>query len=89
VGDVRSIGLFSVIELLKDGEIKETFAPWNVKPDEMGVMAQVPGALRERGMYTFTKWNWIFVIPPLRINEAELGDGLRILDEVLDITDAG
>ena len=89
VGDVRCIGLFSVIELVKDRETKEPLAPWNAKPHEMGVMAQVPGALRERGMYTFSKWNWIFVVPPLNINEAELRDGLRILDDVLDITDRG
>lgn len=89
VGDVRSIGLFAVIELVKDEETKEPLVPWNARPDEMGVMAQVPGALRERGMYTFSKWNWIFVIPPLCISESELRDGLRIIDEVLDITDAG
>jgi len=88
VGDVRCIGLFSVIELVKDKATKEPLAPWNAKPHEMGVMAQVPSALRERGMYTFTKWNWIFVIPPLCISEAELHEGLRILDEVLDITDS-
>jgi taurine--2-oxoglutarate transaminase len=89
VGDVRCIGLFSVIELVKDKETKEPLAPWNAKPHEMGVMAQVPSALRERGMYTFSKWNWIFAIPPLSISETELRDGLRILDEVLEITDAG
>jgi taurine--2-oxoglutarate transaminase len=89
VGDVRSIGLFAVIELVKDRETKEPLAPWNAKADELGVMAQVPGALRERGMYTFSKWSLIFVVPPLSINEAELSDGLRILDEVLSITDAG
>jgi taurine--2-oxoglutarate transaminase len=89
VGDVRCIGLFSVIELVKDRETKEPLAPWNAKPHEMGVMAQVPGALRERGMYTFSKWNWIFAVPPLSINETELRDGLRILDEVLEITDTG
>jgi taurine--2-oxoglutarate transaminase len=89
VGDVRCIGLFAVIELVKDRETKEPLAPWNAKPHEMGVMAKVPGALRDRGVYTFCKWNWIFVVPPLSINETELRDGLQILDEVLDITDAG
>jgi taurine--2-oxoglutarate transaminase len=89
VGDVRCIGLFSVIELVKDKETKEPLAPWNARPEEMGVMARVPGALRERGMFTFSKWNWIFVVPPLCINESQLHEGLRILDEVLDITDEG
>jgi taurine--2-oxoglutarate transaminase len=89
VGDVRSIGLFAMIELVKNRETKEPLAPWNAKAGELGVMAQVPGALRERGMYTFSKWSWIFVVPPLSINLSELNDGLRILDEVLGITDAG
>lgn len=89
VGDVRCIGLFSVLELVKDRETKEPLAPWNAKPDEKGVMAKVPGALRERGMFSFSKWNWIFVVPPLCINETQLRDGLAILDEVLDITDTG
>jgi taurine--2-oxoglutarate transaminase len=89
VGDVRSIGLFAVIDLVKDKETKEPLAPWNAKPHEMGVMAKVPGALLERGMFTFSKWNWIFVVPPLIIDETELRDGLSILDEVLDITDQG
>ncbi|MGD2147866.1 MAG: aminotransferase class III-fold pyridoxal phosphate-dependent enzyme [Anaerolineae bacterium] len=89
VGDVRCIGLFSVIELVKDKETKEPLAPWNAKPDELGVMAKVPGAIRERGMFTFSKWNWIFVVPPLCINESQIQDGLRIIDEVLDITDEG
>jgi taurine--2-oxoglutarate transaminase len=87
VGDVRSIGLFAVLELVKDRETKEPLAPWNAKPHDLGVMAQVPGALRERGLYTFVKWNWIFVAPPLSIDEAELRQGLRILDKVLGITD--
>ncbi len=87
VGDVRSIGLFAVLELVKDRETKEPLAPWNAKPHDLGVMAQVPGALRERGLYTFVKWNWIFIVPPLSIDEAELRQGLRILDKVLDITD--
>jgi taurine--2-oxoglutarate transaminase len=89
VGDVRCIGLFAVIELVKDKGTKEPLAPWNAKAHELGVMAQVPRALRERGMYTFSKWNWIFAIPPLSINRSELGEGLRILDEVLHLTDTG
>ena len=89
VGDVRSIGLFAVLELVRDKETKEPLAPWNAKPHELGVMAEVQPALRERGMYTFSKWNLIFVVPPLSINESELREGLDILDEVLTITDSG
>jgi taurine--2-oxoglutarate transaminase len=87
VGDVRYIGLFSIIELVKDKKTREPMAPWNAKPEELGVMAEVLPALRERGLSTFVKWNWIFVVPPLCVTEDQLREGLAIIDEVLDITD--
>lgn len=89
VGDVRSIGLFAVIELVKDKATKEPLAPWNAKASELGVTAKIPGALRELGMYTFSKWSWIFIVPPLIINPSELNEGLGIIDKVLDIADTG
>jgi taurine--2-oxoglutarate transaminase len=89
VGDVRSIGLFGILELVKYRETKEPLAPWNAKPGEMGVMAKVPAALRERGLFTNVRWNWIFAVPPLNINEPQLREGLAIIDEVLDLVDGG
>jgi taurine--2-oxoglutarate transaminase len=89
VGDVRSIGLFAVLELVKDRETKEPLAPWNAKPHEMGVMAKLSGLLRELGMFTFVRWNWIFAVPPLCISETELRDGLDIIDKVLHVADQG
>ncbi len=87
VGDVRHIGLFSIIELVRDKGTREPLAPWNAKPEELGVMAEVLPALRERGLSTFVKWNWIFVVPPLCVTEEELREGLTVIDEVLDVTD--
>jgi taurine--2-oxoglutarate transaminase len=88
VGDVRYIGLFSVIEVVKDRGTKEPMAPWNARPSEMGPMAEVATFLRDSGLYTFVRWNWIFGAPPLCITEAELKEGLAIIDEALEITDA-
>jgi taurine--2-oxoglutarate transaminase len=88
VGDVRYIGLFSVIEVVKDRETKEPMAPWNAKPSEIGAMADVARFLRDNGLYTFVRWNWIFAAPPLCITESELMDGLAIIDNALEITDA-
>jgi taurine--2-oxoglutarate transaminase len=89
VGDVRGLGLFTILELVKDRETKEPLAPWNAKPHEMGVMAKLPGLIRELGMFTFVRWNWIFAVPPLCVNEAELREGLDIIDKVLDVADGG
>jgi taurine--2-oxoglutarate transaminase len=88
VGDVRYIGLFSVIEVVKDKETKEPMAPWNASPSEMGAMADAARFLRANGLYTFVRWNWIFAVPPLCITESQLKDGLAIIDRALDITDA-
>jgi taurine--2-oxoglutarate transaminase len=91
VGDVRSIGLFSTIELVKDRQTKEPLAPLPglpSSPADAQVAPALSAALRERGMHCFVKWNHLFPIPPLCITETELRDGLQILDEVLDIADA-
>ncbi|MGQ9594931.1 MAG: aminotransferase class III-fold pyridoxal phosphate-dependent enzyme [Anaerolineae bacterium] len=88
VGDVRYIGLFSVLEVVKDKATKEPMAPWNAKASEMGAMANVAAFLRANGLYTFVRWNWIFVVPPLCINEAQLDEGLAIVDQALQIADA-
>jgi len=88
VGDVRYIGLFSVIEVVKDKATREPMAPWNAKASEMGAMAEVAKFLRAHGLYTFVRWNWIFVVPPLCITEAQLDEGLSVIDQALAITDA-
>ena len=83
VGDVRSIGLFGVIECVLDRETREPTAPWNASASEMGAMADVAKSLREQGLYTFVRWNWIFVVPPLCITEAELDEGLAMIERAL------
>ena len=87
VGDVRSIGLFSIIELVKNRKTREPMAPFNAKPSEMGVMAKVGAHLKENGVYTFVRWNNVFVNPPLCISEAQLLEGLAVVDKSLELAD--
>ena len=88
VGDVRGIGLFWIIELVKDRETREPLAPWNAKPSELGPMLEVKRYIREHGLYTFSKWNWIFAVPPLSITADQIAKGLAVIDEALEIADA-
>ncbi len=88
VGDVRYIGLFSVIELVRDKKTKEPTAPWNASSSEMETMNKVQARLLEKGLSTFVRWNWVFVCPPLCISESELKEGLAIVDDALEIADA-
>ena len=90
VGDVRCIGLFSTIELVKDRETREPLAPLPglpSSPQDSQVAPRLSAALRERGMHCFVKWNYLFPIPPLCIQESQLREGLAILDDVLNIAD--
>lgn len=84
VGDVRSIGLFSCVELVKDKETREPMCPWNGAP---GLMAEVAKTLREQGLNAFVRWNFIFLAPPLVITEAQLREGLRRVDAALTVGD--
>ncbi|MGM0689458.1 MAG: aminotransferase class III-fold pyridoxal phosphate-dependent enzyme [Bacillota bacterium] len=85
IGDVRSIGLFAAIELVKDRETKEPLAPWN-GPDP-GIIGQINKCLREKGVYIYLRWNYMFLAPPIAINEKELKFGLDVIDECLDLAD--
>ena len=87
VGDVRGLGLFWVIELVKDRKTREPLVPWNAKPSELDPMPALSRRLRQQGLYTLVKWNWIFVTPPLCINEDEIAEGLSIIDAALQIAD--
>jgi taurine--2-oxoglutarate transaminase len=85
VGDVRSIGLFSVLELVKDKNTREPLAPFNGTSAEMGKLA---AHLKSRRLYAFSRFNMLWVCPPLIINEAELREGLDIIEEALALVDA-
>jgi taurine--2-oxoglutarate transaminase len=88
VGDVRSIGLFSIVELVKDRKTREPMAPFNARHDQMGVMNDLRKAFLDNGIYTFVRWNNFFVNPPLTITKEQLLEGLSIMDKCLNITDA-
>jgi taurine--2-oxoglutarate transaminase len=85
VGDVRSIGLFGLVELVKDRRTKEPMAPFNGSSPEM---KRLGAFFKEHGLYVFVNWNTFFTNPPLSITEAELREAFDILNQALEITDA-
>src|SRR5664279_4359387 len=87
IGDWRNTGLLGCLELVKNRETKEPMAPFNAKPDEMAVMSKVAAKIRELGMYTFVRWNYVFIAPPLCINEKQMDEGLAIIGEAIKIAD--
>jgi len=82
VGDVRYKGLFSVIELVKDKATKEPLAPFAGTSPEMTALAAY---LKSRHLYAFTRFNMLWVCPPLIITQDELKQGLDIIEEGLKL----
>jgi taurine--2-oxoglutarate transaminase len=86
VGLIRSIGLFGILELVRDRETMEPLAPFNGTSDEMKAIGKY---FREHGLYTFLRWHSIMTNPPLCITEDELNEGFAIIDKALDLADQG
>jgi taurine--2-oxoglutarate transaminase len=85
VGAHRNIGLFGIVELVKDQRTKTPLAPFNGSSDEM---RRLSGFFREEGLYTFTRWHYFFTNPPLSITEEELRDGFAMIDRSLSRLEA-
>jgi taurine--2-oxoglutarate transaminase len=84
VGATRSIGLFGILELVRNAETLEPMAPFNGTSPEMQEFGRF---LRQEGLYTFVRWNTFFTNPPLCITEAEMSEAFAIIDRGLEITD--
>ncbi len=81
VGDVRYIGLFSAVELVKSKDTKEALVPYGKDPE--GLMPKINGMLKARGFMTYTHENMILICPPLIITKEQLVEELEKVDEVL------
>jgi taurine---2-oxoglutarate transaminase len=86
IGEVRGLGLFYGVELVKDRETREPLVPFNASGEAFAPMAKIARAASERGLYLMTHWNVIIVAPPLTITREELDEGLSILDEALTVS---
>ena len=84
VGEVRSIGLFGIVELIRSRRTRQPMAPFNGTSDEMAALSRF---FRDQGLYTIVRWNSFYTNPPLCINEQQLREAFAIIDRGLEITD--
>ncbi len=84
VGAARSIGLFGLVELVRNHETREPLAPFNGTSPEMQALGRL---FRAEGLYTFVRWNTFFANPPLCITESEMREAFAIIDKGLTMTD--
>jgi taurine--2-oxoglutarate transaminase len=84
VGLVRNIGLFGILELVRDRSTMEPLAPFGGSSEEM---KQVAAYLDDHGLYTFIRWHSVMTNPPLMISEEMMAEGVDIIDGALDLAD--
>jgi taurine--2-oxoglutarate transaminase len=87
IGDFRNTGLLGVIELVKNRETREPLTPFNAAAKDMEPTNRIGAKLRELGLFTFVRWNWIFVAPPLIITKDQVDEGLDIIEKAIAIAD--
>jgi taurine--2-oxoglutarate transaminase len=84
MGEYRSIGLFGVLELVKNKKTKEPMAPFAGSSPEM---TNFRNFLLDKGVFLYTHWHTVLLIPPLIITPDQLKEGFSVIDQALEITD--
>lgn len=83
IGDVRGLGLMWALELVRDRETREPLIPFNATGADAAPMARLVEACRKRGVWPFVHMNRLHIVPPLTIEEEDLGFGLDAIDDAL------
>lgn len=87
VGEVRGLGVFWALELVKDRATREPLVPYNASGAAAAPMNDFAAACKTRGLWPFVHYNRTHVVPPCTTTVEEVREGLAILDEALDVTD--
>lgn len=87
VGDVRGLGVFWAIELVRDRSTREPLVPFNAAGVDAAPMREFTAECTRRGLWPFVHFNRTHVVPPCTTSAEEIGLGLEILDEALNVAD--
>jgi len=87
VGDVRGLGCFWAVELVKDRTTKEMLVPFNATGGDVRPMADLMAVCKAHGVWPFAHFNRLHLCPPLVISDADAHRGLDVIDEALALAD--
>ncbi|MEV8316187.1 aspartate aminotransferase family protein [Streptomyces sp. NPDC059900] len=87
VGEVRGIGMFWALELVKDKQTREPLVPYNATGEANAPMAAFGAAAKKQGLWPFINMNRTHVVPPCNITDTEAKEGLAALDAALTVAD--
>ena len=87
VGEVRGLGVFWAIELVRDGDTREPLVPYNAAGPAAAPMGELAAACKAGGVWPFIHFNRMHVVPPCNTSEEDVRQGLAVIDEALAVTD--
>ncbi len=87
VGEVRGLGVFWAIELVKDRGTREPLVPFNASGAAAKPMMELMGACKKGGVWPFAHFNRLQVTPPCTTSDDEVREGLAAIDKALDVAD--
>ncbi|MEU1407862.1 aspartate aminotransferase family protein [Streptomyces sp. NPDC005728] len=87
VGEVRGLGVFWGLELVRNRATRQMLVPYAATAAQSAPMNEVVALCRKRGLWPFTNFNRLHVVPPCTMTESEAREGLEILDEALAVAD--
>jgi len=87
IGDVRGLGVFWALELVRNRTTREPLVPYNASGEDARPMAEFANAMRARGVWPFVHFNRVHFVPPCNVSEAEVDEGMAALDVALEVTD--
>jgi len=88
VGEVRGLGVFWALELVRDRASREPLVPYNASGAAAAPMSELAAACKQRGLWPFTHFNRVHVVPPCTITADEVLAGIAVLDEALGVADS-
>ncbi|RST11454.1 aspartate aminotransferase family protein [Streptomyces sp. WAC05374] len=87
VGEVRGLGAFWALDLVRDRETREPLVPYNATGEANAPMAAFGAACKKNGLWPFINMNRTHAVPACNITEAEAKEGLAALDAALSVAD--
>ncbi len=88
VGEVRGLGYFWALDLVRDTTTNTPLVPFNASGEAAQPMAELMGACKAEGLWPMTHFNRLHVVPPLTTTAEDMAWGLDVLDRALEVADA-
>lgn len=87
VGEVRGLGVFWAVELVRNHKTREPLVPYNASGADAAPMAEFAAACKKRGLWPFVHFNRTHIVPPCTITADDVREGIAIVDDALTVAD--